>query len=78
MTNSQVTQIALLKEQMMINGKDHQEIKATLGKISNKLDKVIEGKAEKSDLATLDNRIWYLVVGFLMLLAGIIATWFKK
>ena len=60
------------------NTADHLEIKSSLNTINLKLDKEIESKAEKTDLQTLDNRIWYLVIGFLMLLAGIIATWFKK
>ena len=56
----------------------HLEIKTTLMTMNTKLDTVINNKAEKTDLQTLDSRFWYLVVGFLMLLAGIIATWLKK
>ena len=70
--------VALLEQQMAQNTSDHKEIKDTLNKIDLKLDNVIKEKAEKTDLQTLDNRIWYLIVGFLMLLAGIIATWLKK
>jgi len=70
--------IAVLKEQAMKNTEEHKEIKVILYNIENKLDKFEETKADKTDLKTLDNRTWGLVISFLMLLAGIIAVWFKR
>lgn len=77
--------LAVIKEQLMNNTREHQEIKTEISEvkvsvkeINGKLDKAIIEKADKETVNTLENRIWYLVVGFLMLLAGIIAAWFKR
>ena len=52
-------------------------LKEIVIRIEEKLDKAIECKADKSDLKTIDSRFWGLVIGMLMLLAGIIAAWYK-
>jgi len=83
------TEIAVLKESFrnmkdtnlqarVQNTADHLEIKTSLSIISTKLDDMYEKKADKVDVEKIDNRFWYLTVGFLMLLAGIIAAWFKR
>ena len=83
------TEIAVLKENFrnmkdtnlqaqVQNTTDHLEIKTGLAVISTKLDDMYEKKADKVDVEKIDNRFWYLTVGFLMLLAGIIAAWFKR
>ena len=83
------TEIAVLKESFrnmkdtnlqaqVQNTADHLEIKTGLATISTKLDDMYEKKADKVDVEKIDNRFWYLTVGFLMLLAGIIAAWFKR
>jgi hypothetical protein len=83
------TEIAVLKENLknmkdtslqsqVSNTADHLEIKTSLNTISIKLDNMYEKKADKVDVEKIDSRFWYLTVGFLMLLAGIIAAWYKK
>lgn len=78
MTQSQETQLGVLRSQMEQNITDHKDIKDSLSKIEVKLDTVIKEKAEVTDLKTLDNRVWAIIISILLLLAGIIATWFKR
>ena len=82
------TEIAVLKtnlenmkttnlEAKVSNTAEHLEIKTTLTSIVVKLDSFIEKKADKSDVSKLDQRFWRLVVGMLMLLAGLVAEWLR-
>lgn len=41
--------IAIIKEQIIMNSKEHQEIKEMVSSLSLKMDKVIEEKANKED-----------------------------
>ena len=65
-------------ETKLQNTAEHIQIIKRLDAFDLKLDSAINSKAEKTDLKILDSRTWGLVVGFLMLLAGIIAAWFKR
>lgn len=38
--------------------------------IEAKLDKMIEGKADKSELNTLNNRVWAILTGLILSVAG--------
>lgn len=56
------------------NDKEHGEIKTTLTRIDTKLDTALEKKADKSDLETLDKRIWGVVMAVIVAVIGTIAA----
>jgi len=60
------------------NSNEHNEIKVVLSSLNAKFDEAIKRKADRDDLKILDSRTWSMVVGMLMLLLGIIASWFKN
>ena len=60
------------------NSNEHNEIKVVLSSLNAKFDEAIKRKADRDDLKILDSRTWSMVIGMLMLLLGIIASWFKN
>lgn len=88
-TNKQEVDIEVIKKELQMyqtsNTADHleikndvKEVKADIKGISDKIDVALSCKADKTELEKLDSRFWGIVVAVLMLLAGIVATWFKN
>ena len=46
--------------------------------IETKLDRVIDGKADKKDVEDINNRFWALLAGMVLAAMGAIITWMKK
>jgi hypothetical protein len=75
-TQLAVTQneVKLMKEQ---NTSDHNEIKRILDTLSEKLDKVIQAKADKSELKITNNRLWGFIVTTFFTLVGFVIYMIK-
>ena len=67
--------LAVIEEKLMQNNKDHQVLKDSQIRIENKLDEVIETKADKSVVSTLENRLWW-IVGIIIISAIGFIVWF--
>jgi len=67
--------LAVIEEKLMQNNKDHQVLKDSQIRIENKLDEVIETKADKSTVNTLENRLWW-IVGVIVISAIGFIVWF--
>ena len=66
------------------NDRSHLRIEEKIDSLPGKVAELIKPKADKDDVTavnekvkTLDDRFWGVVVAILVLLAGIVATWFK-
>lgn len=63
-----------LDDHIATQNSDMNELKATTIRIETKLDV----KADKSEVKRLDDRFWGVVIALIILLAGIIAAYYKK
>lgn len=71
-------ELAVIKEQLKQNTEEHKEVKAGIEKINDKLDVVIETKADKIELTRLNNRIWAVTISIITILIGMVAFLLKN
>lgn len=64
--------LAVIEEQLKQNAKEHEEVKKGIHEINEKLDTVINSKADKDDLTKLNNRLWGVAGSAAVIIIGII------
>jgi hypothetical protein len=77
-TKTTTERLSVIDEKLAQNTLDHQDIKATLGNISKKLDDAILYKADKVDLSVISNRLWAFVMVFVTAFIGMIVWLIEK
>jgi len=74
MTKAYKEELAVIKEQLKQNIKEHSKFGETLNVIDSKLDVVIDTKADKEEVQILNNRIWTITIFILTAMATFIGV----
>jgi hypothetical protein len=77
-TKTTTERLSVIDEKLAQNTLDHQDIKITLGNINKKLDDAIVSKADKVDVAAMNNRMWGFVMVFVTAFIGMIVWLIEK